>query len=37
MYCSSMCCKTISAIVIDIGERMDMPFCGWHILFWKVK
>jgi hypothetical protein len=37
MYCSFRCCKNISAIILDIGEPMDMPFCGWYVLFWKVQ
>jgi hypothetical protein len=26
MYCSSSYCKNISAVILDIGEPMDMPF-----------
>jgi hypothetical protein len=32
MYCSSRCCKNISAIILDIGEPMDMPFL-WLVYF----
>jgi hypothetical protein len=37
MYTCSRCCKNISAIVLDIGDPMDTPFCGWYVLSWKVK